>query len=245
MLRKLGIQRIAFDWMYRHLDALDTELSALKARKIAMSALWAPASLSPASDVHLDALFAFIERQKLRLPLWVTLIYPPDFYEWVDSKKLARTTEAMAWVAERAAGLGCTVSLYNFDGWFANPASQARIIAASGRGDMGIVYNFRYAHDDVADFEHQAAAMLPHLTAINLSGVRLDDRATVTFGNGDLEYDMLTALLEGGYRGPLGIASDDPKINAQEALSKCLDGLARFKRMTAARHVGSAAASHR
>lgn len=230
MLSEQGIERVALDWAYRHLDHLDAELAALEARKIAVTALWAPVSLYPVNDGHLDLLFDFIERNRLKLALWSTLIYPPDFYDWMDSKKLALTCEAMGRVADRAARLGCTMALYNYEGWFGRPASLARIVAMSGRPNIGIAYNFQHGQDDVADFARNVATMLPYLSAVNLSGVSPDDPAFRPFGRGELERDMLSILLDGGYRGPFGLACHDPKVDAADAVAEGLNGLAHFGR---------------
>ncbi|WP_447755297.1 sugar phosphate isomerase/epimerase family protein [Sphingopyxis fribergensis] len=233
MIRRQGIRRIALDWRYRHLEQLDIELAALRMQKIAVAALWAPVSLYPANDVHLDLLFDFIARNELRLALWSTLIYPPDFYDWVESKKLALTCEAMERVADRAARLDCTVALYNYEGWFGRPASLARIVATSGRTNMGIVYNFCRGHGDIAGFADNAAAMLPYLSAVNLGGLRRGDAGFVPFGSGEDEQEMLATLLEAGYRGPLGLACHDMNADAGVALAQGLDGLARFRQMMA------------
>lgn len=230
MLSEQGIQRVALDWAYRHLEHLDAELAAFDARGIAIAALWAPVSLYPVNDGHLDLLFAFIERHRLKLALWSTLIYPPDFYDWMDSKKLALTCEAMGRVADRAARLGCTMALYNYEGWFGRPDSLARIATMSGRANMGIAYNFQHGQDDVADFARNVVTMLPYLTAVNLSGVSTGDPVFLPFGQGMLERNMLSTLLDAGYRGPFGLACQDPKVDAADAVAEGLNGLARFAR---------------
>lgn len=229
LLDDLGIRNIALDWRYDDLGRLDTEWSALRARKIGMTALWAPVSLTPANDTHLDLLFDFIERRGLQLALWSTLIYPPDFYDWVDSKKLALTCEAMTRLAERAGKLGCTVSLYNFDGWFGQPNVLAKIAERSGRSNMGIVYNFHHAQGDTTDFAQHVAAMRPFLAAVTISGVHREKGPPLPFGQGDLEFAMLKALLDGGYRGPLALACHDARIDAAATLKQGLEGMGRFK----------------
>lgn len=230
MLRRLGIQRLAYDWRYKDLEHMDLEVAALRKEGVEMSALSAPSTLSPASDAHLAIIFDFVARNELRIPLWVTLMAPPDYEVWPEAKRLALTVDAMAEVADRAADAGCSVALYNHGGWFGEPASQAAIATAAARPNLGIVYNFHHGHKHIADFATHAAAMLPHLTAVNLNGMRSDGSRILPFGGGDHEFDMLLALLRGGYTGPLGLINHQETVDAEQALRLSLGGLERLKR---------------
>jgi sugar phosphate isomerase/epimerase len=230
MLRRLGIRRLAYDWRYKDLDHMDLEVAALRSEGLEMSALWAPSSLTPANDAHLAIIFDFIARNELEIPLWVTLMTPPDYDIWPRSKRLALTADAMAQVADRAADAGCSVALYNHGGWFGEPESQAAIVTAAARSNLGIVYNFHHGHKHIADFAAHAAAMLPHLTAVNLSGMRSEGPKILPFGGGDHEFDMLLALLRGGYTGPLGLINHQETVDAEQALRLSLSGLERLKR---------------
>ena len=229
MLRGVGLRRMAIDWRYAQLATLDDELAALRHHSIVATAIWAPISLYPVNDVHLDLLFAFIERNALQIPLWTTLMHPHDIDEWIESKKVDLTCEAIARLADRAAGLGCSVSLYNYDGWFSRSASLRKIVAAANRPNIGIVYNLHHAHDHIAEFPSHVAALLPWLHAVNLGGVTPADPRPIAFGEGELEFGMLTTLLEAGYGGPLGLTSYDAKADALDSLSTGLSGLERFK----------------
>lgn len=228
MIRKQGIKRVAIDWRYVHLETLDRELAALRAREIAAIALWAPISLVPLNDAHLDLLFGFIEHNRLQITLWTTLMHPHDIDEWVESKKLDLTSEAVGRLADRAARLGCSVALYNYDGWFARPPSLRKIVAAANRPNVGIVYNFHHAHADVAEFGSHIAAMLPMLAAVNLGGITAGP--PLPFGKGKHDFSMLAALLDAGYGGPLGITCYDAQADAVDTLSQSLAGLAAFRR---------------
>lgn len=230
MLRRLGITRLAYNWRYKDLDHLDLELAALREEGIAMSALWAPATLSPSNDAHLDILFDFIERNRLQTALWVTLMQPPDYDIWLAPKRVSLTADAMRQIADRAAAAGCTVALYNHGGWFGEPASQAAIVAEADRANLGIAYNFRHGHGHIEDFGRHAAAMLPHLMAVNLNGMRAGGPKILPFGNGDHEFDMLLTLLRGGYAGPLGLINQQEQVDAEEALRLSLNGLSRLRR---------------
>lgn len=227
LLRRLGLRRVALDWRYNDLGELDAELAAMRAERIAVTAIWAPISLEPLRDQHLDMIFAFIDRHALQLSLWTTLIYPHAFHDWAIAKRLDAATGVVASLADRAAGAGCRVALYNFDGWFGRPANQVRIIAASGRSNIDIVYNFE--NGDAADFGDEAAAMLPHLAAINLAGVVNVPRQKLAFGEGAHEFQMLHTLLRLGYHGPFGLACGDARRDAQDSLACSIAGLARYR----------------
>ncbi|WP_260581761.1 sugar phosphate isomerase/epimerase family protein [Sphingopyxis sp. PET50] len=231
MLRKLGIKRLAYDWRYKDLDHMDLEVAALRGEGLEMSALWALSqSDAAATDAHLAIIFDFVARNELGIPLWVTLMAPPDYDIWGASKRLAHTVEAMAEMADRAADVGCSVALYNHGGWFGEPASQAAIVKEAARANLGIVYNFRHGHAHIADFADHAAAMLPYLHAVNLNGMRVGGPKTLPFGSGDHEFDMLLTLLRGGYAGPLGLINHQETVDAEQALRLNLNGLARLKR---------------
>lgn len=233
MLGQIGIRRVAIDWRYAQLETLDDELSALRNQKIAVSAIWAPISLFPVNDGHLDLLLGFVERNALEISLWTTLMQPHDIDEWVESKRVDLTCEAVTRLADRAARLGCPVLLYNYDGWFARPSSLKKIVMAANRPNVGIVYNFHHARSDIDGFEAHAASLLPWLRAVNLGGVATASAHPIAFGEGEYEFRMLTTLLKAGYHGALGLASFDAKLDASEALARGFDGLNKFRQSLA------------
>ncbi|HEY0594681.1 sugar phosphate isomerase/epimerase family protein [Sphingopyxis sp.] len=228
MLHRRGLRRIAIEWRYAQLGTLDQELSASIARGIVATALWVPISLVPLNDVHLDILFGFIERNELRLALWTTLMHPHDIDEWVESKKLDLTCEAVSRLADRASKLGCSVALYNHDGWFAQPSSLCKIVATARRPNVGIVYNFHHAHADAPEFRSHVVSMLSSLKAVNLGAAKAG--APAAFGEGEHDFAMLSTLLEMGYCGPLGLTCYDAKADAADTLTRSLAGLANFRR---------------
>src|SRR5690606_15178037 len=72
-----------------------------------------------------------------RTNLWVS--FPENFFEGDDSEKFQKAVEALRYVYKRAAGIGCTVSLYNHGAWFGEPENQVKVIEAIGAKDIGIV----------------------------------------------------------------------------------------------------------
>ncbi len=230
MLARQGFRRVAIDWRYAQLENLDAELAALRGRGIEAIAVWAPILLYPGNDEHIDRLFGFIERNALEIALWSTLMQPYDFETWAEAKKMDRTCEAVGRIADRASEHGCNVALYNYDGWFARPGSLRKVVTTMERPNVGIVYNFHHAERDIGASDCDILSLLPWLDAVNLGGVTPRASGVRAFGEGQLEFEMLAALLDAGYSGPLGITSFDASIDASECLSRGLDGLTRFRR---------------
>jgi sugar phosphate isomerase/epimerase len=227
MLQSLGIQRLAYDWRNEHIPTFDREVAELAARKIELTAWWFPANLGPEARAILDCL----ARHKLSPQLWITLGTEPEPDTAALERKIAGTVTALGPLCAEAARIGSTVGLYNHLGWFGEPTNQLTIISrlrAAGHTNVGIVYNFHHAHDQIDRFPALLAAMKPHLIAINLNGmVRNGDRAgkkIIPLGTGDQELAMIQALQDSGWRGPVGILGHTDE-DAEVKLRKELAGL--------------------
>lgn len=221
MLSRLGFTRFAYDWRSQHLPSFDEEVQLLKRRRIELTAVWFPANLGP--DAR--SLLGVIEKHDLKTQLWVTMGEPAgrDAVE-----KLTTATQAIRPLAEAADKLGCKIALYNHGGWFGEPENQVAIIERLDRKNVGIVYNQHHGHDHIDRFPHLLKLMLPHLRCLNLNGmVKGGDKIgkkIVPLAQGELDIELLTAIRESGYLGPIGILghTDD---DAEERLADNLDGL--------------------
>src|SRR5690606_9812115 len=96
--------------------------------------------------------------------------------------------------------------------WFGEPTNQLAVLRqlnAAGHTNVGIVYNFHHAHDQIDRFPAILQAIKPHLLAVNLNGmVRHGDRSgqkIIPLGSGTLELPMLQTLADSGWSGPVGI----------------------------------------
>ena len=87
-----------------------------------------------------------------------------------------------------------TTILYNHGDWFGDPRNQIRIIEKSGLKNIGMVYNFHHAHQQVDDFHHLLPKMLPYLKTVNLDGIKIEGPKILTLGEGDKELEMLRTL---------------------------------------------------
>jgi len=227
MLQSLGIQRFAYDWRTEHIPTFDREVAELAARKIELTAWWFPSNLGPEAHAILDCL----ARHKLSPQLWITLGTEPEPDPATLERKIASTVTSLGPLCAEAARIGSTIGLYNHLGWFGEPTNQLAIISrlsAAGHTNVGIVYNFHHAHDQIDRFPALLEAMKPHLLAINLNGmVRNGDRSgkkIIPLGTGDLELAMIQTLQNSGWRGPVGILGHTDE-DAEVKLRKELAGL--------------------
>lgn len=221
MLADLGFRKYAYDWRAEHLPTFDREVAALKKHHIELTAVWFPATL----NADAKALLAVIEKHKLAPQLWVMLNQPAGR---TQDEKVAAAVAQVRPVAEAAVRLGCSVGLYNHGGWAGEPENQLAVIDKLGMKTVGIVYNLHHGHDHLDRFPRLLAAVKPHLLCLNLNGMTAGgDRAgkkILVLGQGDHDLELLAAIRDSGYRGPVGIighTGDD----AAARLRDNLDGL--------------------
>jgi putative heme-binding domain-containing protein len=222
MLQRLGFKRFAYDWRAEHLPTLDAEVDALQRRQIKLQAVWFPASLDADARRILDVL----RRHQIKTQLWVTMGDPPRAR--TQAEKVATAARSIKLLADEAAKLGCTVALYNHGGWFGEPENQLAILDRVKRKNVGIVYNLHHGHDHLDRFPALLTKMLPHLYAINLNGMsRGGDRVgrkILPLGQGEFDLQLLEAIRDSGYRGPVGILGHTLN-DAEDQLRDNLDGL--------------------
>jgi sugar phosphate isomerase/epimerase len=224
MLARLGFTKFAYDWRAEHLPTFDAEVRELKKRNIELTAIWFPGALN-ADARHL---LEVVRKHGLKTQLWVTIGDPPG----ADAAKADAAARTIRPIAEEAAKLGCTVALYNHGGWFGEPENQVAVIERLKLPNVGIVYNLHHGHDHLDRFPRLLAAMRPHLLCLNLNGmVKGGDKVgkkILPLAQGDLDADLLKAIKDSGYAGPVGIighTNDD----AEDRLLDNLDGLGWLK----------------
>ena len=94
-----------------------------------------------------------------------------------------------------------------------------------GSTDVGIVYNFHHAHQQVKQFPQLLSKMLPYLKTVNLNGMNVAGPKILTIGQGDEEAGMLKVLKDSGYTGSLGIICHIETEDAKVVLERNLAGL--------------------
>jgi sugar phosphate isomerase/epimerase len=231
MLKDLGINTYAYDWREKHLDEMTREFQLAKQNNISINAVWM--WLEPKSDA-LDKLspaneqvFQAIEKAGLETTLWVS--FHPDFFKDLDNDAaVQRGTEMIYTVYQRCARIGCKLALYNHGDWFGDPANQIRIIKTLGRYDIGLVYSFHHAHDQIENFEELAKMMVPYLVAVNLNGMKTGGPQIYPLGQGEHEAKMIKILTDAGYEGPYGILGHKEEADVKMILEENLSGYRRL-----------------
>jgi len=229
MLNELGIKKMAYDYRDEHVPYFKEEIGVLKEHGIELAAVWLWV------DPRGEEVLAGSNRQVLeilgetgtRTELWVGI--PEHVFEGLpDSLQMARAVSIVSEVRREAAAIGCTIALYNHGGWFGEPENQVRIIEAIGENDIRIVYNFHHGHHQAERFEALLDLMLPHLSTVNINGMKAGGPKIITLGGGELEAGMLRTLKASGYSGPVGILGHTEGEDIRVVLERNLEGLQKI-----------------
>ncbi len=224
MLRSLGIKRLAYDYRAEHIATFDEEMSQLKKHGIELTGWWFPTQLNDEAKLILSVL----ERHQLKTQLWVTGGGEPTKDETDQKVRVAAECERIRPIAEAAGKIGCTVGLYNHGGWFGEPENQLAIIESLKMPNVGIVYNLHHGHGHLSRFAELLEKMKPSLLALNLNGMDPEGEANgnkiLPLGAGSLDRALITAILQSGYSGPIGILNHTDH-DAEARLLDNIEGL--------------------
>ncbi len=229
MLTELGIKRLAYDWREEHVPTWDAELDALDEAKIELTAFWCSSSLTPANDPSTQRIINFLARRGRATQLWVML---PDgeLAKLEDEQQRVRVAAAaLRELADQVREMGCSVGLYNHGGWVGQPSAMVAIMRElKGTGNVGIVYNFHHAHEDLEAFPGALRDMKPYLMCLNLNGTTVGGPKILPLGEGERDCEILNWIKQSQYDGPIGILDHRDDVDAKESLRQNLDGLKRL-----------------
>lgn len=227
MLSNLGIKQLAYDWRTKHLATFPLEIRSLKYLNIRLKSVWLwidPDSGKSLIDSANQQIFDIIKKTKMKTDFWVG--FSNRYFEGLsDEEKLTSAASAVSEIEKRAKELECTISLYNHGDWFGEPLNQIRIIEKTGSKDIGIIYNFHHAHEQVDAFPQLLDKMLPYLRTVNLNGMKRGGPKIYPLGQGDQELEMLKTLKASGYNGSIGIIGHIEDEDAKVVLARNLEGL--------------------
>lgn len=233
MLERLGLHRFAYDWRAEHIPTFETEIDTCRRHNIEIVAWWFPTTLDKDAQTILDLL----KRKDLHPQLWVMGGGEPTKSPEEQRERIRKEVARLRPIADAAAAIGCKVALYNHGGWFGEPENQLAIIDELKAPNVGIVYNFHHAHDQIDHFTKILPKIQPHLLAVNINGMLKDGEQTgkkiLTIGAGDQEQWMIDVLAKSGWRGPVGILDHRPETDSEETLHENLAGL---DKLIAAKH---------
>ncbi|MGV8877716.1 MAG: sugar phosphate isomerase/epimerase family protein [Sphingobacteriaceae bacterium] len=229
MLDSLGISRLAYDWREKNIPEFDKEIETLKKHHIKLQGFWFASGPDPAGDKNLQAILTALKRQKVKTQLWCMFGGAPGFDNLRQEEKVKAMSVSVAYVAEQLAVIGCSLGLYNHGGWFGEPENQIAIIENLKLPNIGMVYNFSHSETQIHRFPTFFPKMLPHLLAINLTGLKSGYPAEVVpVGQGDLEAGLLEVIKKSGYSGPIGIINENFAPDAKDGLQLNMDGLQKI-----------------
>jgi sugar phosphate isomerase/epimerase len=227
MLKDLGIQTYAYDWREKHLPEMSDEFILAQQNNVAINAVWmwidpkvdAIKKLSSANE----SVIKTIEKTGLKTTLWVS--FQPEYFKGLDdAAAVKKGAEMIYYLHDRCAAIGCKLALYNHGDWFGDPANQIKIIRTLGRYDIGLVYSFHHAHQQMNQFEQMVKMMVPYLVAVNLNGMKRGGPQIYPLGKGDDEKAMIDILLKAGYKGPFGILGHKEDADVKLILQENLEG---------------------
>jgi sugar phosphate isomerase/epimerase len=212
MLQRLGIKRVAYDWRNEHVPQWDEEMDLYGKAGIELVGFWG----------FSDGALELMKRHKIKTQFWVMLAGKgKDQAEMVETA--ARQVEGIARKARQA---DCTVALYNHGGWGGEPENQIAVIEllkSKGIDNVGICYNLHHGHHRMKDFPTMLKKMRSYLWCLNLNGMK-QGTMILPIGQGDDDRGILKAIMESGYRGPIGILNHRD-IDAEQGLKQNIDGL--------------------
>lgn len=228
MLKELGITKYAYDWRNEHLPYMAEELRLAKNNDIDVIAVWLWIddkwnSLEGLNESN-EKVFSVVEEVGYKGQIWVS--FNANFFENLsDADAVEKGANMISSLSKRAAALGCKVALYNHGDWFGEPENQIKIIEALPNEDLGLIYNFHHAHEQIETFSELVTTMLPYLWSVNLNGMRKEGPKILTIGEGDYEKEMIDILLKKGYEGDFGILGHVEEGNVEIILKANLNGL--------------------
>ena len=229
MLNKLGINKLAYDWREKHVPSFDDELNALKKHNIKLQSFWYYSGPDPEKDKNFATIIDLLKRHNVKTQIWTMITGIKDLDGMTQHQKIEAVAKPVKYIADKAAEAGSSVGLYNHGGWFGEPENQLAIIEHLKLPNLGLVYNFSHAEEQIHRFPEFYPKILPYLYAINLTGLQGGIPAKVVpVGKGNIEYKMMKIIEHSSYSGPIGIINEDFAPDAEDGLKLNMEGLKKY-----------------
>ncbi|WP_439559678.1 sugar phosphate isomerase/epimerase family protein [Dyadobacter sp.] len=229
MLNKIGITMLAYDWREKHIPEFDKEIESLKSHHIKLQAFWLYSGPDPENDKTLPIILEVLKRHHIKTEIWCMIAGIKDLDKMSQQEKIKAHAKPLAYIADKAAEIGCKVGVYNHGGWYGDPENQLQLIRYVNKPNIGIVYNFHHAESDLETFPTFYPKILPHLLAINLAGLKKGNPVKVVpVGQGDAELEMMRIIQKSSYNGPIGIINEEFAPDAEDGLKMNIEGLKKI-----------------
>ncbi len=228
MIKEMGLSKYGFNKGKGDLTTMIEEFNLASENEIEISSifLWLNAKrdsigkLSPANQELLNNL----KKVDQKPVIWLS--FSENFFENIDqNESLNLSVEMIKFIKLKADELDCELALYNHHGWFGNPHHQVEILEQLDDASISLVYNFHHAQDYVDEFPDIAKKIAPHLSYVNLNGVKKHGPQILDIGEGDHEYEMILKLKEEGFDGPWGILGHIKDEDVKQVLDRNIKGI--------------------
>lgn len=231
MLKRLNIDKYAYDWREKNLEEMGEELNLAKASGIDVLAVWMWIDNNQDSIDNLShgnqQMLNILKDIGYKGDIWLS--FHANFYENMsDDEAVQKGTEMVQLVCKRAKSMGCKVGLYNHGDWFGEPSNQIKIIKNIPEYELGIIYNFHHAHLQIDAYPKMVDQMMPYLWSVNINGIVEGGPKILPVGAGDREKSMIDLLLEKGYKGDFGILGHDEDVDVEVQLQSNIDGIRKL-----------------
>lgn len=227
MLKRLGFNKYAYDWRVEHLNEMAEEIEITRENGIKIISVWIwidnDYDKIEALSSSNDRMFDVLGETGLKTQLWVS--FHPNFFEGLsDDESVKKGAQMIGYLCDRAKGIGCKIALYNHGDWFGEPANEIKIIQSLSEYEIGLVYNFHHAHDQLDHYAENVAQMMPYLWYVNLNGMRKEGPKILPIGQGNLEQGMIQLLLDKGYKGTFGVLGHVEEADVELILKENIKG---------------------
>ncbi len=228
MLKELGLKSYAYDWREEHLATMADEFRLARENGIDVKAVWlwvdansdAPGQLSEANE----AMLTIVKDAGLETQIWAG--FNANYFEGLTGEEaVQKGVEMVGYLAGRAEEIGCQLALYNHGDWFGEPANEVKIIEKLPDQNIGIIFNFHHAHEQIDRLPEIIEVMKPYLWVVNLNGMRKEGPMILPIGAGDQEAGMIDQVLASGFNGPFGILGHVEDADVALVLKGNLEGL--------------------
>jgi len=227
MLKKMGINKYAYDWRANDLNSMEEELKLAKSKDVNVFAVWLWIDANWDSFENLSKsnrqMLGILKEIQYQGELWVS--FNSNFFDGLsDDQALVKGVTMIRYLCNLVDHLEVKVALYNHGDWFGNPINQLKIIKKLTSYEIGMVYNFHHAHHQIDEFSSFIPKILPYLWHVNVSGLKREVPKILPLGNGDYEKEMITILIEKGYDNDFGILGHVEDEDVEVVLNKNKEG---------------------
>jgi hypothetical protein len=241
MLKRLGIQRMGIEWSRSGIQSFDQEIVAMRENHIAIQGFWVRGNMYPernkptAVDGDVALVLATLKRNQLSTQIWDPFDADDEFMALSEPERLKRATDAVRYVARRAAQIHCSVAIYSHGGWMGEPENELEVVKQVGMPNVGIVYDYEHARPQMNRFPEFFPKLVPHLWAVILNGMQDGGPPVITVGDGDRDLELTRVICGSGYRGPIGLINHDDNRDAEVGLRMNMEGLKKLLKQLDAR----------